>query len=100
MLVKDHGFLSHPSRPEIDTVGMIKSIEGSIEKVQFTHKQITTQRGAPMITNSETKLFCQSALAMAGFLLFLTLVGWATAPKVPVSKAVAPIETIHIQALV
>jgi hypothetical protein len=51
-----------------------------------------------MITNSETKLFCQSALAMAGFLLFLTLVGWVTAPKAPVSKAAAPVETVSLQA--
>lgn len=48
-----------------------------------------------MISHSEVKLFCQSALAMLGFLMLLSLVGWIYQPKSGLNPA--PVAVVEIQ---
>jgi hypothetical protein len=43
-----------------------------------------------MINRSESTLFVQSALAMAGFIVFLTTMGWVMTPKSVVSQVPGP----------
>ena len=59
---------------------MMNTIEAKSKKsrLQAAH---STNLEVNMVTTSESKLFMQSAAAMAGFILFLTLVGWAFQPK-------------------
>lgn len=48
-----------------------------------------------MISNSEVKLFYQSALAMLGFLVFLSVMGWIYQPKSALHPAPVAVVEVH-----